>query len=359
MKPYLICFYDGHNFSSFYLSDYNSVKEMMLTALGSLLKRKYNGYTIYAHNMAKFDIIFLLKYLIKLGKINPIIHNGKIISLSINYGKNGEYKIEFKDSLLLLLGSLNLLCKSFKIEEGKSIFPHLFVNENNLNYNGDVPNINHFIKINKQEYKDYKSKYTNWSLKSEAIKYCKIDCISLYQIIFKFNEMIYNLFKLNIHNYPTLPSLAFAIFRSNFMTPNLIPQLSGKISRDIRSGYTGGAVDMYIPENPEGTEIFCYDVNSLYPSQMQSQLMPVGMPTYFKGNILKINPNAFGFFYCKIIAPENIKHPILQTRVKVNGIYKTIAPIGNWEDMIFSEEMKNAVKYGYKFEILWGYTFKS
>jgi hypothetical protein len=27
--------------------------------------------------------------------------------------------------------------------------------------------------------------------------------------------------------------------------------------------------------------------------------------------------------------------------------------------MLFSEEMKNAVKYGYKIDILWGYTFKS
>ena len=35
-----------------------------------------------------------------------------------------------------------------------------------------------------------------------------------------------------------------------------------------------------------------------------------------------------------------------------------MAPIGTWEDMIFSEEMNNALKYGYKFNILWGYTFE-
>jgi hypothetical protein len=27
--------------------------------------------------------------------------------------------------------------------------------------------------------------------------------------------------------------------------------------------------------------------------------------------------------------------------------------------MLFSEEMKNAIKYGYKIEVLWGYTFNS
>jgi DNA polymerase family B len=359
LTPYLICFYDGKNFFSFYLSDYNSVEEMMLECLKSILKRKYKGYNIYAHNLAKFDIIFLLKYLLKLGSIKPIIHNGKIISLRVNYGKNKEYRIEFKDSLLLLLTSLDSLCKSFKIEESKTIFPHLFVNENNLNYNGEVPKTDDFLNINKKEYQDYKLKYKNWNLKTEAIKYCKIDCISLYHILLKFNDMIFGLFSKNIHDYPTLSSLAFSIYRSNFMKENTIPQLTGQIAKNIRSGYTGGAVDMYIPNPPKGVKINCYDVNSLYPSQMQSQLMPIGNPTYFNGNILDIDKDVFGFFYCEIIAPDNIKHPILQTRVKINGVNKTIAPIGSWEDMLFSEEMKNAIKHGYKINVLWGYTFKS
>jgi len=140
--------------------------------------------------------------------------------------------------------------------------------------------------------------------------------------------MIFDLFGKNIHHYPTLSSLAFSIFRSNFMVENTIPQISGEVAKNIRSGYTGGAVDMYIPKSKPGVKIKSYDVNSLYPSQMESQLMPIGMPTYFEGNILNINKNAFGFFYCEIFAPDDIQHPILQTRVKINGINKTIAPIG-------------------------------
>src|SRR5258707_1231887 len=95
--------------------------------------------------------------------------------------------------------------------------------------------------------------------------------------------MIFNLFSKNIHYYPTLSSLAFSIFRSNFMQENKIPQISGKIAKDIRQGYTGGSVDIYIPESKVGKKIKCYDVNSLYPSQMHSQLMPVGIPNYFNG----------------------------------------------------------------------------
>jgi DNA polymerase type B, organellar and viral len=64
--------------------------------------------------------------------------------------------------------------------------------------------------------------------------------------------MIFNLFSKNMHHYPTLPSLAFGIFRSCFMRENTIPQLSGKIANDIRSGYTGGSCDMFIPESKPG-----------------------------------------------------------------------------------------------------------
>jgi hypothetical protein len=137
------------------------------------------------------------------------------------------------------------------------------------------------------------------------------------------------LFGRSVHHYPTLPSLAFAIFRAKFMKEETIPQLSGKIAKDIRNGYTGGAVDMYIPENPDNTEVFVYDVNSLYPSQMHSQAMPVGKPIYFEGDIRLSDKNAFGFFYCKIKAPDTLNHPIIQTHVKTTNGIRTIALLGS------------------------------
>lgn len=140
--------------------------------------------------------------------------------------------------------------------------------------------------------------------------------------------MIFNLFKINIHKYPTLSGLAFAIFRTHFLRKETIPQLSGQIARDIRQGYTGGAVDMYIPENPEGTEIYAYDVNSLYPFTMDEFYMPTGKPVFFSGDIRKVEQDAFGFFYCKITAPDNLKHPILQTHIKTDDGIRTIAPLG-------------------------------
>jgi hypothetical protein len=135
---------------------------MILDCLFSLFRRKYNGYKVYVHNLAKFDIIFLLKYLVQISKVEPIIHNGKIISLSVKYGDNNKYQIEFKDSYLILKSALIKLCKAFSVENPKTIFPYLFVNKDNLNYEGVVPEYKYFDnKCTKSEYLGYKLNFNN------------------------------------------------------------------------------------------------------------------------------------------------------------------------------------------------------
>jgi hypothetical protein len=106
-----------------------------------------------------------------------------------------------------------------------------------------------------------------------------LDCISLYQELSKFNTVIFERFKLDINKYPTLPSLSFAIFRSQYLKKDSIHMLSGSIANDIRQGYTGGACDMYIPTPSKGEKIYAYDVNSLYPSVMAKFKLPIGKPT--------------------------------------------------------------------------------
>jgi|SRR6266850_141515 len=165
-------------------------------------------------------------------------------------------------------------------------------------------------------------------MRDESIRYCEIDCISLYQVIIKFNELIFELFNINIHKYPTLSSLAFAIFRTLFIENNTIPQLSGQVAKDIRLSYTGGAVDMYLPENSKGTKVYAYDVNSLYPFVMKEYDMPIGKPTLFEGDIRAIDKDAFGFFFCNIKAPDNLKHPIIQTHIKTDNGLRSVAPLG-------------------------------
>jgi hypothetical protein len=385
--PYLLCWYDGNKSYSYFIKNLpiklshleDNILDMVSRAMKDINRKKYKGYRIYLHNFAKFDGYFLLKYLSKIGNTSPTIHKGRIISTKLSL-KDSKYEITFMDSLLILPVSLRALCNSFNVVTVKSIFPFKL---NDVNYQGNlgqVPDFNLFDNISLIEYESYKEQFKGkiWNFKNEAIKYCSIDCISLYQILSKFNKLIFDYFKINIVKYPTLSSLAFAIFRTHFLVKdedipkdvygekgNVIPSkgpifskihmLSGKIAENIRKSYTGGAVDMYIPK---GNNIHSYDVNSLYPFVMRDKEYPIGSPTYFIANILNMNPNAFGFFYCKITAPDNLLHPILQTHYKTKDGIRTIAPLGNWEGMYFSEELYNAQKYGYKFEVLWGYTFK-
>jgi len=145
--------------------------------------------------------------------------------------------------------------------------------------------------------------------------------------------------------------LAFGIFRNKYLKEKKIPLITGQIFHELKKSYTGGSTDVYIPY---GRNVKGYDVNSLYPSKMLENPMPVGNITYFEGDITKINSNAFGFFDVIITSPsKNLNIPIIQTKVKE----RTVSPLGKWRDILFSEEIYNAMKYGYKFEILRGYLF--
>lgn len=123
---------------------------------------------------------------------------------------------------------------------------------------------------------------------------------------------------MNITDYPTLSSLAFAIFRSKYLIEETIHQISGDKDKNIRSGYTGGSTDMYIPFPPKAKNIFSYDVNSLYPFVMKEFKYPIGNPTYFEGNLLSNGNKPFGFFFCNITTPPYLDHPILQIHHKTN-----------------------------------------
>lgn len=65
--------------------------------------------------------------------------------------------------------------------------------------------------------------------------------------------------------------------------------------------------------------------------------------------------NFFGFIKCDVITPNNILKPILPYKDFKNG--RTIYPIGKWTATYFSEELKEAIKLGYKINPIIGYEF--
>lgn len=354
-SPYCISFFDGTSAWSYYISDYASIDEMLINALNSIIRPKYEGWNVYVHNGSGFDFIFLLKHVASLIKVDLIIKDGKFINIKLSW-ENGKrkYSINFRDSLLMLPSSLRKLAKAFGVES-KGYFPFNFVNNFTvpLDYIGHTPNFSYFEGLSLNEYNSLVR--NNWNLREETIHYCEHDCKVLYQILFKFNKLIFNKFSLNIHRFPTLSSLAFGIFRSSYLGDHKIPKLGAHLFDFIKQGYTGGRVDVI---KTYGENLYYYDVNSLYPTVYSSKPMPTGSPKWFTGNILDIYPQAFGFFKCEIESPSELKIPLLQTHVKTKNGTRTMAPLGQWVDILFSEEAKLAMDFGYKIKVIEGYTFE-
>lgn len=208
----------------------------------------------------------------------------------------------------------------------------------------------------------------------ETIKYCELDCISLYQIIDKFSNLIFNKFKVSIFKAPTLVSLTFLIYRTRYLNNKIIPILDKKLYDVLVKSYFGGHVDCYILESNSNYSVDViydlvkeklaetletvkhYDINSLYPSVMKFYQFPTDILGYFIGDIgliKNIDDIKFGIFKVSINCPEEIQHPILP--IKKNG--RTIYPTGTWTGWYNSLEISNAQKFGYTFNILEGYIF--
>ena len=369
--PICLSIYDGKKATSFLFKDHNNWDLGMYDSLRSLITVKYHYKKIYIHNLSYFDGIFILDTLAKLGHLDVTMKDGKIIKLKLTSrytdpitGKVSKIILFFYDSLLILPASLDNLSNSFNIENKKSIFPFEFINSDkfSFDYSGDVPEYKYFpnaftSKFTPNDYNNYCEEYKskNWVLKKELTKYCENDTVALYQIITKFAGEVFDLYSLDITKYPTLPSITMAAYRINYLPPNTVPLIGSRLHYTLKQAYYGGITDTY---RPRGENILSYDVNSLYPFSMHEYEMPIGNPVKFVGNPTCIDNNPFGFFKVKVTTPLKINVPILPTKIKTSGGLRTICPVGSWTGWYFSEEIRNAEKYGYKFEIIEGYLFK-
>lgn len=427
MIPFCLCYYDGFETSSFYIENLSEEdsEDLIITALNSLLIKKYSNQIIYLHNFSYFDSIFLMRVMVKISDdISLVVRNGKIINLILTKDK---YKFYFRDSYLLLPLSLSKLCKSLGTEN-KHLYPMKFLQDKStdLNYSGDVPDIKYFynksnsnITItnnnasrfaasqNKEdndndghiftnscgngnekdiiidtiysdkeinEYNNYvsstlaNSANKNWNLKIETIKYCNQDVISLHQVIKKFSILIWDRFRVDVHKSPTLPSLAMTLYRSNFLKENFkIPTIFEDSYKDLRECYFGGMVEAF---KPYGENVYIYDVNSLYPFVMKNFNLPVGNCTFVQwgdeqglGDTKDLSLDnesliPFGFLEVQVEAPETLNIPVLPVKFKSPMGTRNIYPLGQWTGTYFSEEIKSAIKIGYKFKLIKGYIFE-
>lgn len=194
--PHTCGFYDGFNTYTYYLTDFEDSEAMLLKCLQDMLVPKYHKYTVYCHNFARFDFIFLHKiFHLHFDPCNIISKELNIISISItSRTKIGKVKpkLYFKDSFCILPSSLDRLGKSFGVETPKGHFPYTFVNANNLNYIGDIPEFKFYEagteRITIEIYNEIKNNMcssSTWSIRVETISYLTKDLVCLHQIVLR------------------------------------------------------------------------------------------------------------------------------------------------------------------------------
>jgi len=275
---------------------------------------------LFAHNAGKYDNRYVMEQAKKHGfEISSIqyIQNGVVFTLKL--GKKRWY---FRDSYHLMPESLKSLCESFEIEHSKKEFD-----------------------IKKWMTEGYK-------ITDELKTYLYYDCVSLYELIDKFSELMNNDVK------QTIASTAFnKLLQTEYKNIKLKKLLANFMKkeheRDIRFAYKGGRVEVF---TRHGENLYKYDVNSLYPHVMKKYDYPfakyhvVSNSKYAEKYIAR---GELGVYYCGIECPY-MKYPYLGK--KYNN--KLIFPVGEWVDWLTSFEIIEARKRGYKIDISHGYTFE-
>lgn len=345
--PFSCGWFDGELMRTYYLTDFKSPYEMLLEALREMLDFNPNA-KVYIHNFANFDYMFLIKVLFENFKVKPYFKDNKVISLVYQHKENDKTKIFLFDSYLILPSSLKTLAAKYKVEDQKGYFPYSMVNENNLNYIGPTPDISLFNGITNEEFEGIMS-YT-WNLKNELIRYLELDLKSLHQVLTRFSKDIFNLEKIDITKLPTISSISFKVFRTNYLENSKLPIVKGNAHKDMRNAYYGGVVEVF---KNEGTNLKYYDVTSLYPFAMLND-MPTGEMLFTTDQ--NIN-NYFGIVFVEVdttgLDPKYLDYPLLPH--KLDG--RMYNPLGKWTGWYFSEEIKLAISFGYSVKVFYGYKF--
>ena len=358
--PYACGFISDKGKYLFYLEKGESGVDLINRMLNELLKRPNDKKIFYLHNLSGFDSRFILsalgnnsEYSCKImGKeMNEIFHIK--ITRVVN---NKHISVILMDSKYFLTGSLDELGVSLKVESLKSFFPHNFMNKDRINYRGVIPEYIYYKdKLNYESYQELAKNYNDdkkWDARVESLEYLGKDLECLYQIMGKFNRFVYDEWNVNVTKTFSYSSLSWRVFLSNYYKANKgkIPIIRGQIEEMIRKGYLGGVVDVVENIVANGWK---YDVNSHYPAAMKNP-MPIGVPVLTsQKDLAKI----FGFCYAKVTAPtqKELRVAILPVKDENGDIS---CPRGRFQGVWFSEELKNAVKLGYKVEIISSILFR-
>jgi len=294
---------------------------------------KQKNKIICAYNGAGFDFHFIMNDLIGRGMeiTNVILSGGRLMAMK--FGTN----LRLWDVCLFTLSSLKDACKSFQvsIENEKTEFDHF--------------KINSWEDVEKYRF--------------EVEPYIKRDVMGMKEVVEKFNEMLYEVFKVHMCNFVTLSSMSYALWSST--TEHLIELPNVEKYDFIRKSLYGGRTypqqqqftskqynDIVFAEtNDKRIElyksmddwIFNADATSLYPTAMVKYEYPVGIGEW-KTNFDLNAPLQMGIYEVDVEPNKDLVVPILPEKT-ATGISWNLK---NRTGVYTSVDLENALKYGYK-----------
>jgi DNA polymerase family B len=326
-RPFMVGFYDGKKFTSFYNDDNvqslpwyerayargGCIDKLMRHLLGQQEDNRYNfqyrDNDVYAHNLGAFDGLFLPAWLEKNNKwtsykVMPVqsriqtIETWRYTPSRPRRNKEERKKadqrdrkmgvLRFLDSFRVMPISLDKVIKMFKLREG---------GQGKLEIDMNIP---------------------EWD-REKWDEYNRVDTVELWRAMQKYQELIISMGgEVGI----TAPSTAVKLLRRKYLKPeekiyrNIHfsecndEACEGCAHQFIRTAYFGGRTEVY-QFRGEG---WYYDVNSSYPFSMKKP-MPVGEMEVTGENedfTRYLNPNHWvGFVRCTVEIPRDCYLPPL------------------------------------------------
>lgn len=321
-------------------------------------KKNRNGYTLFAHNLGRFDSVFIIKALSKAGYgLLPRWKDNDILCIKIIDKKRKLY-VKLLDSIKMVPASLDSLLKSYNCTINKGMFPHKFVKNNTLFYKGNKPHLKFYVddyKINDTIKIEYNNLPENFDLKVECLSYLDKDIMGLLEVVNKLSFNYFNKYNFNITKFTTLPGLSLNIFGYWYKdNKHSIKMIKGPLEKFIRQAYFGGNSDIFVQgEDKFIKEGYHYDMNSQYPYAMTFS-MPTGNPVF--SNNTNLEYYKLGFVFAKITPPteEKLKNLFIQRRNENGSIS---CPRETFYEYISTVDLRQGIEYGYKAEIICGVNF--
>lgn len=279
-------------------------------------KRVKNAH-FYAHNL-EFDLVRVLGNVISNPKTDVIMAGSRLISATYKIRTRKLASGKTKHEVVTFLDSFNLLPKSLS-KIGESLGYEKY----------ETPK------------KWFSDNMTSDQIDDEDRVYCMRDCEVLQKFIYKFAEFVAP-FHTSVKS--TVASNAKAMWASLYVTENIY--INDDLDEQFRDSYYGGRTEVFI-SRIDTSELFHYDVNSLYPSVMKNNLFPDPTrlkeyinPTFEK--LVRIMADNEGMAEVTVIAP-NIHIPLLPYRTD-----KLLFPLGTFKGSYCFPELRYALKLGYK-----------